>query len=80
MGGVVEAGDAVDDGGERGALVLLDETPVADVLEPSVGDVGGDLLHGVEAEVAAVGEARGEQRADLPWGRPASRPAVGSGR
>ena len=66
MGGGVEAGDAVDDGGERGALVLLDEPPVADVLEPSVGDVGGDLLHGVEAEVAAVGEDRGEQRAHLP--------------
>ena len=46
----------MDDGGERGALVLLDETPVADVLEPPVGDVGGDLLHGVEAEVTAVGE------------------------
>lgn len=55
----------MDDGGERGALVLLDETPVADVLEPSVGDVGSDLLHGVEAEVAAVGEDRGQQRADL---------------
>jgi hypothetical protein len=27
MAGGVEAGDAVDDGGERGALVLLDETP-----------------------------------------------------
>ena len=27
----------MDDGGERGALVLLEETPVADVLEPSVG-------------------------------------------
>ena len=40
MAGGVEAGDAMDDGGERGALVLLDETPVADVLEPSVGDVG----------------------------------------
>ena len=67
MGGGVEAGDAVDDGGARArALVLLDETPVADVLEPSVGDVGGDLLHGVEAEVAAVGEDRGQQGADLP--------------
>ena len=44
---------------------LLDETPVADVLEPSVGDVGSDLLHGKEAEVAAVGEDRGQQRADL---------------
>ena len=31
-----------------------------------VGDVGRDLLHGVEAEVAAVGEDRGEQRAHLP--------------
>ena len=48
-----------------GALVLLDETPVADVLEPPVGDVGRDLLHGVETEVAAVGEDRGEQGADL---------------
>ena len=38
MAGGVEAGDAVDDGGERGPLVLLDETPVADVLEPPVGD------------------------------------------
>ena len=66
MAGGVEAGDAVDDGGERGPLVLLDETPIADVLEPPVGDVGGDLLHGVEAEVAAVGEDRGEQRAHLP--------------
>ena len=56
----------MDDGGERGALVLLDETPIADVLEPPVGDVGGDLLHGVEAEVAAVGEDRSQQRADLP--------------
>ena len=56
----------MDDGGERGPLVLLDETPIADVLEPPVGDVGRDLLHGVEAEVAAVGEDRGEQRAHLP--------------
>ena len=58
----------MDDGGERGPLVLLDETPIADadVLEPPVGDVGGDLLHGVEAEVAAVGEDRGEQGADIP--------------
>ena len=31
MAGGVEAGDAMDDGGERGALVLLDETPIADV-------------------------------------------------
>ena len=36
------------------------------VLEPPVGDVGRDLLHGVEAEVAAVGEDRGEQGADIP--------------
>ena len=57
----------------RGALVLLDETPVADVLEPSVGDVGGDLLHGVEAEVAAVGEDRGQQRADLAGVDPLAR-------
>ena len=55
----------MDDGGERGALVLLDETPIADVLEPPVGDVGRDLLHGVEAEVAAVSEDRSQQRADL---------------
>ena len=55
----------MDDGGERGALVLLDETPVADVLEPPVGDVGRDFLHGVEAEVAAVGEDRGQQHADF---------------
>ena len=66
MAGGVEAGDTMDDGGERRALVLLDETPIADVLEPPVGDVGRDLLHGVEAEVAAVGEDRGEQRAHLP--------------
>ena len=63
----------MDDGGERGALVLLDETPVADVLEPSVGDVGGDLLHGVEAEVAAVGEDRDQQRADLAGVDPLAR-------
>ena len=63
----------MDDGGERGALVLLDETPVTDVLEPSVGDVGGDLLHGVEAEVAAVGEDRGQQRADLAGVDPLAR-------
>ena len=73
MAGGVEAGDAMDDGGERGALVLLDETPVTDVLEPSVGDVGGDLLHGVEAEVAAVGEDRGQQRADLAGVDPLAR-------
>ena len=36
-------GDAVDDGGERGRLVLLDETPAADVLEPPVGDVGASF-------------------------------------
>ena len=66
MAGGVEAGDAVDDGGERRALVLLDKTPIVDVLEPSVGDDGGDLLHGVEAEVAAVGDDRGEQGADIP--------------
>ena len=63
----------MDDGGERGALVFLDETPVTDVLEPSVGDVGGDLLHGVEAEVAAVGEDRGQQRADLTGVDPLAR-------
>ena len=73
MAGGGEAGDAVDDGGERGPLVLPDETPIADVLEPPVGDVGGDLLHGVEAEVAAVGEDRGEQRAHLPGVDPLSR-------
>ena len=66
MAGGVEAGDAVDNGGEGGPLVLLDEPPVADVLEPPVGDVGRDPLHGVEAEVAAVGEDRGEQRAHFP--------------
>ena len=80
MAGGVEAGDTMDDGGERGALVLLDETPIADVLEPPVGDVGRDLLHGVEAEVAAVGEDRGEQRAHLPRGRPVSPLVAGSGR
>ena len=31
MAGGVEAGDAMDDAGECGALVLLDEAPVADV-------------------------------------------------
>ena len=46
---------------------------VTDVLEPSVGDVGGDLLHGVEAEVAAVGENRGQQRADLAGVDPLAR-------
>ena len=51
MAGGVEARDAMDDGGERGALVLLDETPIADVLEPPVGD----LLHGVPA--VQLGEA-----------------------
>ena len=51
----------MDDGGERGALVLLDETPVT------------DLLHGVEAEVAAVGEDRGQQRADLAGVDPLAR-------
>ena len=56
----VEAGDAVHDAGERAALVLLDETPVADMLEAPVGDAGCDLLHGVQAEVAAMGEDRGE--------------------
>ena len=55
----------MDDTGERRALVLLDEAPIADVLEPPVGDGGCDLLHGVEAEVAAVGEDRSQQRADL---------------
>ena len=54
MAGGVEAGDAVDDGGERGALVLLDETPIADVLEPPVGDAGATFSMVVEAEVAAV--------------------------
>ena len=48
------------DGGERGALVLLDETPVADVREPPVGDVRGDLLHGVKARLQ-------------PWARPRRR-------
>ncbi len=80
MAGGVEAGDAMDDGGERGALVLLDETPIADVLEPPVGDVGRDLLHGVEAEVAAVGEDRGEQRAHLPGVDPLLAGLLGSGR
>ena len=56
----------MDNAGERGALVLLDEAPIADVLEPPVGDGGGDLLHGVQAEIAAVGKARGEQRAHFP--------------
>ena len=39
----VDLGVAVgvgDDGGERGALILLDEASIADVLEPPVGDVG----------------------------------------
>ena len=36
-------------------------------------DVGGDLLHGVEAEVAAVGEDRGQQRADLAGVDPLAR-------
>ena len=31
--------------------------------QPLVGDGGCDLLHGVQAEIAAVGEDRGEQRA-----------------
>ena len=61
----IEARDAVHEAGERTALVLLEETPVADVLESPVGDAGSDLLHGVQAEVAAVGEDRGEQNADL---------------
>ena len=30
----------MNDAGERGALVLLDEAPIADVLEPPAGDVG----------------------------------------
>ena len=55
----------MDDAGERGALVLLDEAPIADVLEPPVGDGGCDLLHGVQAEITAVGKDRGEQRAHL---------------
>ena len=66
MAGGTAARDAVDDGGERSLLVLDGEPPVADVLEPPAGDVGRDLLHGIEAEVAAVGEDRGEQRAPLP--------------
>ena len=56
----------MDNAGERGALVLLDEAPIADVLEPPVGDGGGDLLHGVQAEITAVGKDRGEQRAHFP--------------
>ena len=56
----------MDNAGERGALVLLDEAPIADVLEPPVGDGGGDLLHGVQAEIAAVGKDRGAQRAHVP--------------
>ena len=51
--------------GERGALIFLDETPVAHMLELAVRDGRGDLLHGVQAEVAAVGEDRSEQRAYL---------------
>ena len=62
MASGVEAGDAMDNAGERGALVLLDEAPIADVLEPPVGDGGGDLLHGVQAEIAAVGKDRGGDR------------------
>ena len=38
----------------------------ADVLEPPGGDGGGDLLHGVQAEIAAVGKDRGAQRAHVP--------------
>ena len=56
----------MDAAGERRALVLLDEAPIADVLQPPVGDRGRDLLHGVQAEIAAVGEDRGEQRAHFP--------------
>ena len=69
----------MDDAGERRALVLLDEAPIADVLQPPVGDRGCDLLHGVQAEIAAVGEDRGEQRAHFPGVDPA-RLAAGSGR
>ena len=61
--GGVEARDAVDDAGERGALVLLDEPPVADMPELAVWDAGGELSHGVQAQVAAVGKDGGEQRA-----------------
>ena len=65
MAGGVEAGDAVDDGGERGALVLLDETPVTDVLEPSVrlfAEVERDLI----SERTREGLARGAQASSLP--------------
>ena len=53
---------------ERSPITTLKEG-----LEPSVGDVGGDLLHGVEAEVAAMGDDRGQQRADLARVNPLAR-------
>ena len=56
----------MDNAGARGARVLLDAAPSADVLEPPVGAGGGDLLHGVQAEIAAVGKDRGAQRAHVP--------------
>ena len=56
----------MDEAGERRALVLLDEVPIADALEPPVGDRGCDRLHGLQTELAAVGEDRGEPRAHFP--------------
>ena len=66
MAGGVEAGDAVTMGASAARWLSSTRRQSLTYLEPSVGDVGGDLLHGVEAEVAAVGEDRGQQRADLP--------------
>ena len=56
----------MDNAGARGARVLLDAAPIADVLEPPVGAGGGDLLQGVQAEIAAVGKDRGAPRAHVP--------------
>ena len=50
---------------QGGALRLLGHLPVADPLELLVGDALGDLGHRVQADVAAVGQHDGQERAHV---------------
>lgn len=59
----VEAGDGVYHGGQGGTLRFFRHLPVADALQPLVGDALDQLRHGVQPDVAAVSHHCGEQEA-----------------
>ena len=72
----IEAGDGVHQRRQGGALRLLGHLPVADPLELLVGDALGDLGHRVQADVAAVRQHDGQERAHVLRVTP---PALGGG-